>query len=179
MQTLQLRLLFFAIIFLLNLIVIISMKRFQLQHGYLRDGKHMPETANDNILSKAQYRITLTFILVSLVLLVTNVPSHGIRFYIIVNQLMKSRDSILFHAQHVFQILYYFNFAVNFLLYSVSSRKFRKYLTFQSLCRCCKRRRHRQQTNEHLYRNYLLLPVRQTLQRRLILNDSSERNAFV
>lgn len=162
----------FAFIFLLNIIVIISMKRFQLRHGYLKDRSHerKPEMTNINVLSKAQFKITRTFILVSVVLLVTNVPSHGIRFYIIVNQLIQKGDLILYHAQHVFQIIYYFNFAVNFLLYSASSGKFRKYLTFRSLCHCCKSRESNR-NHENLYRNFLVIPERQTLNRRLIRRD--------
>ena len=134
----------FAIIFFLNVIIIISIKRFQTRHQFLKDRKQtISDSTPENVLSKAQYRITRTFILVSVVLLVTNVPSHGIRFYIIVNSLYKQGNSILIHAQHVFQIIYYFNFAVNFLLYSVSSSKFRKYISFRHLCGTCYRRRQR------------------------------------
>lgn len=166
----------FAIIFFLNIVVIISMKRFQVRHNYLRDRIQQSEFTTLDVLSKAQYHITRTFILVSVVLLVTNVPSHGIRFYIIVKHLLNSGDVVLYHAQHVFQIIYYFNFAVNFLLYSVSSRKFRKYLKFRYLCDCCKKRGTRHVTNEDLYRNFHLHPLRNTLQRRFVFNDSRSRN---
>lgn len=163
----------FAIIFVLNVVVIVSMKRFQQQQGFLRDRFQKTEINNWNVLSKAQYRITRTFILVSVVLLITNVPSHGIRFYIIVNQLMQSSDSILFHAQHVFQILYYLNYATNFLLYSVSSKKFRKYIKLKYLCYCCERREQRYRTNEELYRKFHVVPARQSLRRRLIGQNTS------
>ncbi|XP_060562433.1 mu-type opioid receptor-like [Ruditapes philippinarum] len=168
----------FAIIFVLNILVIISMKRFQLRHNYLRDRVQQTDFTNLDVLTKAQYHITRTFILVSAVLLVTNVPSHGIRFYIIVKRLVNSGDIVLYHAQHVFQIIYYFNFAVNFLLYSVSSRKFRKYLKCRYLCYCCKKRGRNHLTNEELYRNFHLLPLRNTLQRRLVFNDSRARNVI-
>jgi hypothetical protein len=137
----------FAIIFLLNTVVIISIKRFHSRHVQQRN-THLLRI---NTVSKAQMRITRTFTLVSIVLLITNVPSHGIRFYIMINNLHENQDIILVNAQQIFQVIYYTNFAVNFLLYSASNEKFRRYFSYKYICYNLYRRQN-QSTNEHLYR---------------------------
>lgn len=137
----------FVIIFLLNVVVILSIKRFKVRHV-----KHRrPNISTLNTISKAQIRITRTFTLVSMVLLITNVPSHGIRFYIVVKDMIQRQDTVLIYAQYIFQVVYYFNFAVNFLLYSASNDKFRRYLSYKYMCYCLYRRRHLRH-NDHLYR---------------------------
>ena len=139
-----------AVIFFLNIIVIISIRRFQFRHRMKERSSAVTQEMESNVLSKAQYRITRTFILVSVMLLLTNVPSHGIRFYILLKGLIREEDSLLIQAQLLCQILYYINFATNFLLYSVSSRMFRRYLSFKFMCCCrCERRHNRQR--EQLY----------------------------
>ena len=140
----------YALIFILNIIVIFSIRRFRTRHVVLRDQKK-GSLSRLNVLSMAQLRITRTFTLVSVVMLVTNVPSHGIRFYILLNRLIQEQNSPLVYAQHVFQIIYYSNFAVNFLLYSLSSDKFRKYISFKYHCYFWFRRR-QLRNNDHLYR---------------------------
>ena len=134
----------FVVIFFLNIIVLVSIRRSRTAQTLLK-GKTSPATpaTTINVLSKAQYRITRTFVLVSVTLLLTNVPSHGIRFYIILKGLIGEEDSLLVQGQHICLILYYMNFAVNFLLYSISSRIFRKYISFKHLCRCFRKRRYR------------------------------------
>ena len=142
----------FAIIFILNIIVLYSIRTFRTEQSIkLKDrNSSKASKAPANVLSKAQYRITRTFILVALMLLVTNVPSHGIRFYIIIKSLIQEENSVLAQAQHICQIVYYTNFATNFLLYSVSSRLFRKYLSCTYLC-CCLCRRRRGRDRNYLY----------------------------
>lgn len=137
----------FALIFLLNTIVIFSIKRFRMRHVQQRS----TSLIRNSTVSKAQMRITRTFTLVSIVLLITNVPSHGIRFYIMINNSYQDQDSLLVNAQQIFQIIYYTNFAVNFLLYSASNGKFRRYFSYQYVCHNLYRRR-RQAENDHLYR---------------------------
>ena len=130
----------FAVIMVLNIIVVFSIRRFAIQHA---GSKRRSISAPSNILSKAQYRLTRTFILISVMLLVTNVPSHGIRFYIILKGLIYQQqpNPLLALAQHICQIVYYTNYATNFLLYTASSRMFRKYVSFRHVCDYfCKRR---------------------------------------
>lgn len=128
----------FAVIIILNVIVLSSIRRFVMQH-IISKGKNV--SMQQNILSKAQYRITRTFVLISVMLLVTNLPSHGIRFYIILKGLIQKQNPVLAQAQHICQLIYYTNFAANFLLYSVSSRMFRKYVSCKHLfCWYCKRK---------------------------------------
>ena len=129
----------FAVIIVLNVIVVSSVRRFVIQHTV---SKGRPMAAPPNILSKAQYRITRTFILISVMLLVTNVPSHGIRFYIVLKGLIQTPNPQLALAQHICQVVYYTNYATNFLLYTVSSRIFRKYVSCKHVCYYFSKRRY-------------------------------------
>lgn len=145
----------FGIIFVMNIIVLISIKRFQTRHVAMQNGKPLTKPltklqSNTNVLSKAQVRITQTFILVSIVLLLTNLPSHGIRFYILVKQVTQETNTVLAQAQQICQIMYYINFSINFLLYSVSCKMFRKYLAMKYFCYCYYKRRVSRGT-QHLY----------------------------
>ena len=135
----------FAIIFIMNLSVLISIARFKARH--LRK-QILRSHTKTNLLSKAQERITRIFILLSVMLLVTNLPSHGIRFYIIVRKLTSENSGLLPQVQQLCQIVYYTNFSINFLLYSSSSKLFRKYISWHYFChRLRLRRRNRDRSN--------------------------------
>ena len=141
----------FGIVFILNIIVISSIRRFRSRQIRLEDYRKREFASLKNVLSLAQFQITRTFSLVSIVMLITNVPSHGIRFYIVLNRLMLQQDSPLVYAQQVFQIIYYFNYAVNVLLYNVSSDRFRKYASYKYQCYFLYRR-YVLRNNDYLYR---------------------------
>ena len=141
----------FAIIFFMNISVLTCIARFKTKHVHVQKRKAFLRNQNTaNLLSQAQIRITRIFILLSVMLLLTNLPSHGIRFYILVRQVTKENSGILREIQQICQIMYYTNFSINFLLYSSSSKQFRKYLSWNYFsCRCIKRRHN--QRRDHLY----------------------------
>lgn len=88
-----------------------------------------PSTRQAN---EAQSKLSRMLVVTVIVFLVLNLPSHAIK----VQFLFRSHfsESTVFtetegFIQVVFQMLYYVNFSVNFLLYSVCGRSFRKALT--------------------------------------------------
>lgn len=75
-----------------------------------------------------QLRTTRTLVIVSSVFVVLNLPSHAFRIHASIAHMKNStyifpREVLLW--QHVFQMLYYMNFAANFFLYFACSRTFR------------------------------------------------------
>ena len=84
---------------------------------------------------RLQMRTTRSLIIVSSVFVALNLPSHAFRIYAVVTEFIDPTfvypKPVLF-LQHLFQLIYYFNFAVNFFLYSACSKSFRR--AFQRLC---------------------------------------------
>ena len=89
--------------------------------------------------NEAQSKLKRMLVVTVIVFLVLNLPSHAIK----VQFLFRSHfiESTVFtetegFVQVVFQILYYINFSINFLLYSICGRSFRKALlqTPSGLC---------------------------------------------
>ena len=73
-------------------------------------------------------RATRMLLIVSTVFLVCNLPSHAVRTYGFVMQVVDrgyQPTPAFVLLQKFFNILYYLNFAVNFFLYSLSGRSFR------------------------------------------------------
>ena len=88
---------------------------------------------------RAQSKIKRMLVVVVLVFLVLNLPSHAIRVQFFVKSLIDRgyrTTTYEFLLQQIFQILYYFNFAVNFVLYSACGKTFRSALLNlpQGLC---------------------------------------------
>lgn len=124
-------------VFVFNLAVICSIRRFYFRQFRMSRGQLYASTSPMfNILSKAQVRLTVMLIIVSSVFLILNLPSHGFRFFILVNDLLKRRKENfhLFLIQHCLQIMYYINFAINFLLYCMSSKSFRRCIRESPKC---------------------------------------------
>lgn len=122
----------FVAVFVLNIFVIIVIRKFNFKHAKPRVVKYYSPTYN--VLSVAQMRLTVMLTVVSIVFLALNLPSHAIRFYIIVNDFIAKHDMALFLSQQLCQILYYANFAINFTLYFFSSKTFRKCLKERVRC---------------------------------------------
>ncbi|KAK3104095.1 hypothetical protein FSP39_024377 [Pinctada imbricata] len=118
----------FLAIFVLSICVIVSIRRFHFRHFRFHEQRYY--SPKFNILSKAQVRLTVMFVVVSCVFLVLNLPSHGFRFFILVNDLTRNKRNglVLFLIQQCLQILYYTNFSINFGLYVISSKSFRRCL---------------------------------------------------
>ncbi len=124
--------------------------------------------------SSNQMKATRMLLIVSTVFLVCNLPTHVARCYAFIMNMIDdsfqpTRNFIL--CQKLFNFLYYINFAVNFFLYSFSSRNFR--LGFRrlivkiksrliSLCRTRKRVNHRKHVSQgqefsHVLHSYPLM----------------------
>ena len=99
-------------------------------------------TANSSAVRQANdYHSKLTRMLVVtvVVFLVLNLPSHAIKVQFLFRSMLS--DSIQFTEtegliQVIFQVLYYSNFSVNFILYSVCGKSFRSALMRVSMSLC-------------------------------------------
>ncbi|ESP04588.1 hypothetical protein LOTGIDRAFT_135960 [Lottia gigantea] len=121
---------FIAILFF-NLRIIYAIHNFRRKHQLLLSHGHPKRSSFIGVLSQAQIRSTKMIVLVSSVFLVLYLPSYAIRLYILIKVLIQNsapRDENyqLEIAQHICQFLYYLNFAVDFFVYTISSRNFRR-----------------------------------------------------
>lgn len=101
--------------------------------------------ANDAQGNRAQSKLKQMLLVVVMVFLVMNLPSHAIRVQSFVRSLVDHTyrtDATEALWQQLFQILYYLNFGVNFILYSLCAKSFRVCLMrlpselCQTNCRC-------------------------------------------
>lgn len=117
--------------------------------------------------SSYQMKATRMLLIVSTVFLVCNLPTHAVRCYGFVMNMVDesyvpSRTFILW--QKFFQIMYYINFSVNFFLYSFSSRSFRlgfrrlSVKTRTRLRHVCRARTSRRGSPERVFHCAQLLP---------------------
>ena len=107
-------------------------------------------------------RVTKMLLVVSSVFLMLNMPFHACRVYFI---LMRHANNTyrptkqFFHWQRFFLYVYYVNFAINFLLYSICGQNFRRAL--KALLLSCRRKaRCRAQEFSHRGRNLVALTTR-------------------
>ncbi|KAG0432447.1 hypothetical protein HPB47_020835 [Ixodes persulcatus] len=85
-----------------------------------------------NVVAPAtQISVTRMLLLVSTVFVLLNLPSYVLRIYVFLlsfgdaESLEAASGSLAYVLQRYFMILYYTNFAINFVLYNASSRMFR------------------------------------------------------
>ena len=81
--------------------------------------------------NRSQIKITKMLLIVSSIFLILNLPSHAVRIYLFAVQLLAPHAHVpydLLRVQQVFYLLYYANFSVNFFLYSLCGKNFRKAL---------------------------------------------------
>ena len=105
----------------------LSCSSFQLRR-LIGGGRHV---SHGSIRRRSQLRMTRTLLTISSVFLVLNMPSHVLRVHAVFYYLSDASYAVpqyLSLCQHVAQLLYYTNFAVNFFLYSACSRTFRSAL---------------------------------------------------
>ena len=91
----------------------------------------------DTSYNRTQMRVNTMLLTVSTVFLITNIPSHAIRWVEVIRTVQNPNHEsshMVLILQKFFQFLYYLNFSVNFILYTVSGRTFR-----HALCRLCVR----------------------------------------
>ncbi|KAH6923731.1 hypothetical protein HPB50_005797 [Hyalomma asiaticum] len=88
-------------------------------------------TSGGGIAHATQISVTRMLLLVSTVFIILNLPSYVMRIYVFLLSLGHyelpdtSHDSLPYVLQRYFMLLYYTNFAINFVLYNASSRMFR------------------------------------------------------
>ncbi|KAH6924648.1 hypothetical protein HPB50_021789 [Hyalomma asiaticum] len=88
-------------------------------------------TSGGGIAHATQISVTRMLLLVSTVFIILNLPSYVMRIYVFLLSLGHSElpatahNSLPYVLQRYFMILYYTNFAINFVLYNASSRMFR------------------------------------------------------
>lgn len=101
--------------------------------------------SNEDQGNRAQSKLKQMLLVVVMVFLVMNLPSHAIRVQSFVRSLVDPTyrtDAAEALWQQLFQILYYLNFGVNFILYSLCAKSFRVCLMrlpselCQTNCRC-------------------------------------------
>ena len=90
---------------------------------------------------EGQMKVTKMLLVVSNVFLLLNLPAYAVRVHIMVQMLEDphyhpSPDTEALHI--LFQLIYYINFSINFFLYNLSGKTFRKGL--KRLAASCKRR---------------------------------------
>ncbi len=84
--------------------------------------------ASSPSISSLQMKITRMLVVISTVFLISNIPSHGIRFHMLLQAMLDPdyKPSHRLHlAQKLTQFLFYMNFAANFFLYNLSGKTFR------------------------------------------------------
>lgn len=88
---------------------------------------------------KAQSKMKRMLVVVIIVFVVLNLPSHAIRVQSFFRSITESHYSVTrteVYWQHIVQILYYINFAINFVLYSVCAKSFRHAMLQLPLTAC-------------------------------------------
>ncbi|XP_050411644.1 thyrotropin-releasing hormone receptor-like [Patella vulgata] len=126
---------FIAILFF-NLRIIYTIHNFRRKHHLIQSTYNSNRHQVIGVLSQAQIRSTKMIVLVSSVFLLLYLPSYAMRIYILIKILVQDDQpfSDVYHrpthiAQLTCQFLYYINFAIDFLVYSLSSRNFRRNVT--------------------------------------------------
>lgn len=85
-------------------------------------------------------KVTKMLLVVSLMFFVLNVPIHGIKLRLLIGTFTKGQNKASFvHAtiQSAFQMLYYFSFSVNIIVYMLFGSNFR-HVFVRIFCRRCK-----------------------------------------
>ncbi|KAH7934032.1 hypothetical protein HPB49_020714 [Dermacentor silvarum] len=107
-----------------------SPARLNADSAVSRDGT-MTATSGGGIAHATQISVTRMLLLVSTVFILLNLPSYVMRIYVFLLSLGHSPladpeiNSLPYVLQRYFMLLYYTNFAINFVLYNASSRMFR------------------------------------------------------
>ena len=120
----------FIVIAVLNAHIIISVAKYRRQANQML---FYPTTGTQSRVSqltsnKDGMRVTRMLLVVSFTFLLLNVPGHAIRIDVFVRTLLDSnyRPSFIYRQlQIVFLYIYYFNFSINFILYSLCGKNFR------------------------------------------------------
>ncbi|KAL0272754.1 UNVERIFIED_CONTAM: hypothetical protein PYX00_005612 [Menopon gallinae] len=107
-------------------------KRGELPGSFMTDVSFFAEINSQKKLTstRTQHSITKMLLLISTVFVFLNLPSYGIRLYVFIffSIWSESPPVLLWCMQQMFMILYYTNFSINFLLYSMCGITFRKCL---------------------------------------------------
>ncbi len=82
-------------------------------------------------------RVTAMLLAVPITFLLLHTPSHGIRLRLLIGSLLHQQPTVQeLRLQRLFELLYYFNYVINWANYFVFGKTFRK-LYKRSYCPCC------------------------------------------
>nr|XP_053646672.1 thyrotropin-releasing hormone receptor-like [Cherax quadricarinatus] len=100
---------------------------------------------------RSQNKVTKMLLIISTVFILLNMPSYVMRAYILFWCGEQCDESVVFYTlQQTFTLLFYTNFAINFLLYCVTGQNFRRAVAGMCLtARRCRRRRRRNRRHPH------------------------------
>ena len=98
-------------------------RRQTLQAPVYRRAPRIPENIQASLYSRAQLKVTKMLLLLSSMFLLINLPSYAMRLRVFLKP--HSGPNAEMYIQQIVQIMYYMNFSINFVLYSVFSTKFR------------------------------------------------------
>ena len=92
---------------------------------------HTEARVSFTLCSKAQLQITKMLLIISSLFLLVNLPSYVLRLRLFIlsvlqHQLDVKAQNFQILLQQIFQLVYYTNFGMNFVLYSICSSKFRQ-----------------------------------------------------
>lgn len=143
----------FLTIVILNIMITLRITYFQKQHRKCRQQEEFPLTSpalqssssdssvlpqgigttqgRPSLCSKAQIQVTKMLLITSSLFLLINLPSYVLRVRLFVlsalhHQLDMRAQHFQVLLQQIFQLVYYFNFGSNFVVYSMCSGKFRQ-----------------------------------------------------
>nr|KAG5706374.1 hypothetical protein BaRGS_033135 [Batillaria attramentaria] len=127
-----------TLILVLNMRIILAVRNFRRRHQPLRQNMDTQGRGNVivSVMSQAQVRATKMLVWVATVFLVLYLPSHALRLYVLIRVQLEGpiySDELML-AQQICQFFYYINFAVDFVVFSVTSKSFRR-----SICRFLKK----------------------------------------
>ncbi|CAN7947210.1 unnamed protein product, partial [Ixodes hexagonus] len=97
------------------------------QAGSLFNGPRTSVHPPGVVAHATQISVTRMLLVVSTVFILLNLPSYVMRIcvFLLDAETLEASGSLVYILQRYFMLLYYTNFAVNFVLYNASSRMFR------------------------------------------------------
>ncbi|XP_067685284.1 thyrotropin-releasing hormone receptor-like [Haliotis asinina] len=105
------------------------------------DGGQANDCHRVNYASKVQRKTTKMLVTVAMSFLFLNLPSHAIRVQSLLRTLFQpgyATTEIEYLCQQVVQLLYYLNFAINFVIYNACAKSFRRaILRLPEIIMCC------------------------------------------
>ncbi|KAI5703593.1 hypothetical protein M8J75_013684 [Diaphorina citri] len=110
-----------------TVLTIPTIRMSTLNHDIMHNAKY---SGSNLVSTRTQQSITKMLLLISTVFIILNLPSYLIRLYVFIKHSIyrQATPPLMWCLQQFFMHLYYTNFSINFLLYSMCGITFRKCL---------------------------------------------------